>query len=245
MLLLTATGCTTVRKEFIPLPEERKAQIKSTEMNIIYHEEKLSAQVEPSRIAQRPGCGGLLFALIDCAVESNRGTTADKCLSPINATLVGFNQNELMKEKVINVINKADWLKIKNINVINNKYHVVRDELLNKEMEDVTGILSSNFVFKHDFSALNVVFEIELYSLTPEQKQKKDKDSIEPIYRAKVATEKILKGATKSYKDNSALWSADGGTAIKTAINEAINEVSVALESELNDTNKSYLVSKN
>lgn len=80
---IVLSGCAS-RKEFVALPDSVQKEIGSTEVYAEECQKALIADIESSNISTYAG-GGLLFALVDCAIMAHREGCANDALREIQS----------------------------------------------------------------------------------------------------------------------------------------------------------------
>ncbi len=241
--ILSCIGCASTRKDFIALPEQAKMQIASSDFALIKDKAKLHADINNSNISAYSG-GGLIFGLIDASIDEGRIKDSEKLLAPIKTQLASSNSYVLLKKKLTPVLNKAQWLKMKNFRIVKENpkenHKIAMNNLLSKSKSAVFGVLRPNYTLESDFSALKTLLTLDVYPLSPDLKQyiESSKDKLEPIYRTKVAYYRKLNSATNDANSNAKLWAADNGKEIKVALEQSMDELARLLAIELDNTSE-------
>src|SRR2546430_17643371 len=87
-LLSVLLGCASPR--FIPMTEGAASKIKSTEAILVLSQQEIAAEINPSAVAAATG-GGLLFVLVDLAVNKSRAEDAEAAMAPLQQWLLGYD----------------------------------------------------------------------------------------------------------------------------------------------------------
>jgi len=88
LLVGVLLGCASPR--FIPMTEGAASKIKSTEAILVLSQQEIAAEINPSAVAAATG-GGLLFALVDVAVNKSRADDAEAAIAPIKNALLDYD----------------------------------------------------------------------------------------------------------------------------------------------------------
>jgi len=225
-------------KAFIPLSKEVKQQITSSNLVLVNNQQELNAEILESNATSVMG-GGILVALVDSAVNNSRAKTAERLIMPIRSELVDFSMDQEIKKALLPVVKSTVWLHANDISIINGIYKDVVDKLLKDKNnnKDIVGVFNLYYALDHSFTTLKVTLGLELYPLKlhiNENKQEKTK-KIQPIYRAKIEYNKNINMATGSAEKNAKLWAANNGEAIKSALKDAVLNVTLQLTDNLKD----------
>lgn len=223
--ILVLSGCAT-RKETVSLPETVQKEIKSTEVYIEECEKKVKADIESSNVRTYSG-GGLLFALIDCAVMSHRENCAEDALVCLQKEITTFNFQEKFSKKIEHALKDTNWLhvqKINNITGINDEKH---QEIFKNANTDC--VLTSKFIYKLN-PELNVMTGTLFLTLYPTGEKIKKivnaTDPIEtPIFKFHISATDALPQSEKDIEKNAKLWALNNGAQLRQALENIFNQV--------------------
>lgn len=234
---LALSGCAT-RKETVSLPERVQKEIKSTEVYIEECEKKVRADIESSNVRTYSG-GGLLFALIDCAVMSHRENCAEDALVCLQKEITTFNFQEKFSKKIEHTLQNTSWLhaqKINHITGINDEKH---QEIFKNANADC--VLTSKFIYKLN-PELNVMTGTLFLTLYPTSEKIKKivnaTDPIEtPIFKFHISATEALPESTKDIEENAKLWAQNNGIFLRQSLENIFNQVFDRLDKILKTPN--------
>ena len=111
---LLMSGCAT--KPFNYMQPEVRGKIESVDTILVIAQHEIIPKIETSNIATNTG-GGLIFALMDVAIEQNRLTQAEKNIQPIRDGLIDYDFDGRLKNKVQETLRGIKWLQNKTLTI--------------------------------------------------------------------------------------------------------------------------------
>ena len=208
--LLTLSGCNTTPNNY--LTKQATNKIGKTDVYITIPQKEITADIDKSQVAAAVG-GGLLFALIDVAVESNRANTAEELIQPIKDNLLGVNFNQLFKEKLELELANITWLNINKI-VFNHDLATNQAQTnFESSKSDAVLFVNASYSLSSDFSKLTAKANtsiipkkesLKAFSEKPDSKKaKRDKLHLDNnIYRDNFSINESFAGAVTDTEAN-------------------------------------------
>ena len=106
LCLLSLSACAVAPHNRIEI--DARAYIGEVDSYLIVAQDEIYAAIDPSMTAVAAG-GGLLFALIDSAVDNSRTKKAEELIVPIRDSLIDFDYGELLLEDVREKFKELEW----------------------------------------------------------------------------------------------------------------------------------------
>ena len=230
---LVVIGCAT-RREVVSLPEKLQKEIGSTDVYLEECEKKMKADIESSNLSTYSG-GGLLIALVDCAVMAHRENCADEALVDIQKEIQGFNFQERFRDRLTQKLKNTSWLHVRQVNHITGINDETHQEIFKKANTDC--VLTSKFLYKLNpqFNVLTGTFFLTLYPTSPKLKKMVNTENpLEtPIFKFHVAATEKLPEPKEEIQENAKLWSQNNGLPLKHALENILNQVFIKLDKML------------
>jgi hypothetical protein len=211
LLASLAVGCVPVH---IPLTAEHAAMVGPTRVHASIPQEEVTAVVEKSYVGMVAG-GGMLLALVDAAVESNRASAANKLIEPIRRDVSDFDfraQFYAALEKTLRGIATIKLAKFEPaVKPLSDKD---RDALRKQIPEQAFLSVATRYELTSDFQALWVITEASLWL----------RDKEDAVYLAKYHYYTPPIAPAKDSEAAAAAWAANRGAALRAALTEGIAE---------------------
>ncbi len=214
--LIILSGCGSTPNNY--LSKQITNKIGKTDVYITIPQKEITAEIERSQVAAATG-GGLLFALVDVAIESSRANKAEELLQPIKNSLIDINFNQMFVEKLKTELANLEWLNVNKIVLINDL--VPNQMQLNFEESDADAIMLINarYALSSNFSQLTANANASIlpkneslrqYSEKPTSKKaRKSKLHIDNnIYRDSFVVSKTFAGALTDNEENAKILTA-------------------------------------
>jgi len=151
MFLLVLCGCgTTPRSHIEPAATN---MIQSTDVYILVSQKEITAQINPSTVAMATG-GGLLFALIDVAVNNSRATDAEELIQPIRDALIDVDFAQEFNVALVSELFNIKWLNIENIELQQAQADYLKVDNYKASTSDAILFVDARYSVSHDFSSL-------------------------------------------------------------------------------------------
>jgi len=241
LLLCMGVGCAT-EPAYIPLTPEQSQQVGSSNSVILATQKELNADIDKSNVSTYTG-GGLIFALVDVAVENSRANSAEALLKPIRDTLNDFEMGKELRQALGSRLDTIAWLHLKNTEVVyDNKPDQVAS-LLAAGQGDVLLLITPTYALTSDFSALRVESEIKVVPrathLISAENAKDEKKRMTPFYKTNVSHLAPLTVAGTVKEEAAKAWAADGGARIRQAMKQGVTNLADKIVEALNHPEQS------
>jgi len=196
------SGCATQR-QFVSLPETVQKEITSTDAYVEDCKKEMQADVKSSNISTYVG-GGLIPALIDCAVVDYRQDRANEAMVDIQKEIQSFDFNKNFTDKLMNTLQNTVWLKVAYIHSINQLDDKSIRALVNKTKSDSLLTAKLRYRLNPEFTVLTGTLYVELYPISPKiQKLVNCEDPLKtPIFKVNVSASASLPQVGEDIEDN-------------------------------------------
>jgi len=158
-VLLMLSACSTLPPHNY-FSDEALNKIDTIDLYITIPQKELQADITSSNTTAAAG-GGLLFALVDLAVENSRASTAEELIEPIRNSLLDLNFNEMFKQKLEEGLKDESWTKISKT-ILNNEVSVNQTSNdFKSSSADAIFYINAAYSLSADFS--NITAKAELF----------------------------------------------------------------------------------
>lgn len=227
-------GCSSTRRDIVSLPESVQREIGSTDVYIEECDKTIKADIESSNLTTYTG-GGLLVALVDCAIMSHRENCANDAMVNLQKELEEFNFQEKFNNRLSNVLQNTQWLHVQRINTITGLNDEKHQDIFKRASTD--GVLTSKFIYKLNpqFNVITGTLFVTLYP-TGEKIKKlvKAENPLEtPVLKFHIAATAALPKAGENIEENAKLWESNNGAELKGALANILDQVFKKLDSVL------------
>lgn len=240
--VLLLSLCTVVlsncsaQREFVSLPPSLQQEIGSTDIYAEECQKKLQADIESSNINTYAG-GGLLFALVDCAIMAHRENSANEAMAEIQKDFEATNIQEKFKTRLISTFKQTNWLHVSQVNFLKELNKTTQEEILKKAQTD--SVLVSRLIYKFNpaLDTLKGTLYVTLYPTSVKLKKMVNAETPQekPIFNFKVSAAKALPKAGKNMEENAKIWAQNEGKLLKSALEETFQQVFMNTEKILKD----------
>jgi hypothetical protein len=236
-------GCVpTVVKQ---LPEESRTAVAPTAVIVNLPQREINMEIIRSQTTAAMG-GGLLWALVDSAVDNSRATDAEKNVQPARDALIGFDVDGLVREEARKAYTGIAWLGAQDVTVTRHESPDWREQVIAATPTNSHLFVHANYTLSPDASRITFTVRAELYSLSPAFKARiadrldgQGKKPSSPLVADQVRAsavvnfESSLPAPSKDHPTNIAVWAADGGKLLREAITAAAQRTNALLAAEL------------
>ncbi|MGL5784868.1 MAG: hypothetical protein ACRCYZ_05365 [Alphaproteobacteria bacterium] len=234
---MMVTGCATQRG-MIALPKKVQQEIGSTDVYLEMCEKKIRADVENPNLTTYAG-GGLLFALVDCAIMAHREDCADSALVDVQKEIATFKFQEKIQDRLSHVLKNTNWLQVRKINPIATLNDEMIQEIFKKAKTDC--VLTSKFIYKlnPNFDVMTGTLFLTLYPASTKAKKIVNAENpLEtPILKFHVSATEVLPKAVQDMYENAKLWTKNNGVQLRMALENILNQVFLKFERILQNPN--------
>jgi hypothetical protein len=215
---LILVGC-AAKKDFINLPPDVMPKITATQAYLVEPSKSINTEIKVSQISSYTG-GGLIFALMDCAIMESRKYDANEVMKTLQKDFDSYNLRAKLKEKIQNSIIQNQWLHSHSLDDL--KEFNTAEIQKNIKNSKTDYVLVSQFVYSMcpQFQRLAGTLFVTLYA---------PGDLETPIFKFNITHLAILHGAKATPEENAKLWVENNGLNLNTAFDKIIDQIIVKL----------------
>lgn len=227
LLALEITSCST-KKDFISLAPDLKQEIKLTEGYLEEAQKKAMSDVERSNVTSITG-GGLIFALLDGAIEGHRRNNAEEAMELVQKNFHTANLQKIHEEKFNELLKAHEWLHISSLTYKPELQDDLVQEIVNQSKADV--VLTSKVIYKFNptMDILTGTLYLTLYPSGEKMKKKLDTNNPfkEPILKINLSSsDSIVKSdEEETMENNLKVWSKDNNARLNQGLMEIANSL--------------------
>lgn len=222
------------------MPASAVEKIQSSDLIVGVAQKEIRADINQSQITTATG-GGLLFALIDSAVNNSRAKDAEKAVVPLRDALLDYNFNDRFVSELSTASSAVTWMKDDTIEVVSDVSNITYDKKLNESKKSTVAYFTTDYSVSPDFRVVKVSTHVNVFPNTEELKNlqfgiykdtsevKKNKglktSTLNSLYRNNVVYSYTLDKPTKTPEEAAKLWAEDSGKRLKAALDRGIKTV--------------------
>jgi hypothetical protein len=229
------SGCATPNR--LPLNPAHKTGVGTAQTTVCLAQQEIGTDITRSNITAVTG-GGLLFALVDAGIENSRAKKAEKHVTPVRDTLIGYNLGEVLNASLKKQLATCDWLKMGTFNVQQVPTLAGLESWIKTAEGDCLLLVDAQYRFTPQFDAIAVSARISLHprkgSLVGAAKVHQ---RLAPLvyYNAFSATFRMTDwpGQALAAEDAVKRWAEDGGKRARAALNLGADEIARMLAFDL------------
>jgi len=128
-MLMMLGGCATEVVQKYPMLRTDAEKVTTTDAVIVFDQEKVDAEVEPSGMADMMG-GGAIWAIGDLLVESKRKSTAQKDMAPILTALKSSSLGQQVYNDLSSRLRSIGWLHVNDVAIIGSEEQFDEDKIM-------------------------------------------------------------------------------------------------------------------
>ena len=228
-IVLILSGCAAQKVALMP---ESRAKVGAAVVILEVPQEEIFAEINPSNSSAAMG-GGLLFALIDTAVNNSRAKDAELKVEPYRNALHDFDFQALLRREVERAVADLTWLDTVTVEVDRSPEGKLRQDRLANGTSDSIFVLRVGYSMTPDFGSLHVTGDAKILP-TKAGEARRQKDAAKPkATAATAASEKPSQPlywqtftATQSTPADSPgpageVWTRNNGAALRAALEAA------------------------
>jgi len=236
--LIALGGCATAAHA--PLPSMARDKISSTDVVLPIRQSEIYVFVPNSQVAAATG-GGLLFALVDAAIDSARTSKAEDAVKPLRDALVGFNFDEALQGEVKKSLSEVPWMHVADVRVIKEVTSDSMDRALTDSRSGAVLFAEPDYHLSNEGDLLVLKVKVSLFpnddalrALSQNKSNSGAKTAPErALYRNTLTFSTGVSGSTGDRDANMKVWSADSGAAVRVALNKGAAKLAVMLAEDL------------
>lgn len=202
-------------------------------------QDEIYAEIDRSQTAAAAG-GGLLFAIIDAAVDNSRTKNAEELLQPIRDNLIDYDYAQTLQAKIESQITTINWLKVKQVEL---ERSIGDDRIMNKiEQSSASAVLfiTADYKIKPDFGALQTNVALIMFPNVDALKNFKEKldnnenpaDQADNIYRNEIVVT-IPLGSSGDKESNAIKLSESNSAKLRDALDESADRVALRIREDI------------
>ncbi|AIK96494.1 hypothetical protein [Candidatus Odyssella acanthamoebae] len=222
--VLALSGCAT-HQEFVPLHATVRKEIGSTDAYAEDCQTTLIADVERSHVSTYMG-GGLLFALVDAAIESHREGCANDAMVDIQKGFVTYNAQEKVKAHFSQSLKQAEWLHAGQVQSVKALDEPTQINFTQKSKSDT--VLTGRMVYKFnpDLSVLTGIIYLTVYPTSQKLRALVNAgDPLQkPVFKVNVKAAEALPLRDKDLEANAKKWADNDNRLLKEALDKITNQ---------------------
>ncbi len=158
--LLLMTACAA--PPFNHIEESARPHFESVDAYLTVPQEEIYAEIDPSNTTQAAG-GGLIFAIIDTAVNHSRTNTAEELIQPIRDNLIQYDFGQVLADEIDSRLKSIDWMNARDLKLERSQD---KDSFIEKFQEsDASAILfiTADYKLKPKFDALETTASVIMF----------------------------------------------------------------------------------
>jgi hypothetical protein len=232
-------ACATPVPPHEALPLAARDKIANTELAVPIKQSEIYVFVPNSQIATYGG-GGLLLALIDVGVNSVRTGKAEDAVKPLRDSIVDFNFDETMSSELRTSLSAVSWMGVDSVHPVKDVTNKNLDGILDASKDGAVMFATTDYHLSNDADLLYITLNASLFANNDALRAlKQTKKSDIKTMLANALYHNVLvfvvkpDGATSDRDKNIALWSANNGAAMRTALKSGASELAAMLAADV------------
>jgi hypothetical protein len=216
-------------------------------LQILVPQEEIKSNINPSNIAVFTG-GGLIGALIQVKVDSDRAVKAEAAIQPLRAALTGFDADVLARDTTAAALAKVAWFKTATPAFSRDATMPGFSTALDANPTGQVAFFTYAYDGAPDLSNLRVKVTISIADKTLKTGQKPE-TRLYPrnlVYSTTVTSVVNLPNPSKDAASNAARWSADNGKLARKALATGFGQVGLLIPRalELTEAGETAMLTK-
>ncbi|HEY3948324.1 hypothetical protein [Phenylobacterium sp.] len=199
-------------------------------VSVLVAQDELKSDINQSRVAVAGG-GGLLLALIDVKVNSDRANRAEREIKPLRAALTGFDADALAKDTTASALAKLAWFQPGAVTFGRDATIQGLSAALDASAAPQQAIFQYSYDAVPDFSALRVTLTIRIANKALAAGQKPE-SRLAPkalVYSQQIVSVIALPSPSKDGEENAVQWTADNGKLARAALTTGFTQIGVLI----------------
>lgn len=237
--VLGLAACGSLPPERFALVAPARAQIRSTDVVAPIRQNEIYVFVPSSAAAGAQF--GLIGALVSAGVDAQRSHNAENAVTELRNAAVDYDFDAKLRRELRASLSSVPWLKARDVKVIKDVTLIGIDKAIDESSAGAVLVTSTDYHLSNDGRELTVTLAADMFAKDPalaayrngKSKPKYKSDAANAIYRGKFSYAKTVPGATAKREDNMALWAADHGAPLKSALDTATAELSRQLAADI------------
>lgn len=232
------------------MPAAAKDKVASTNVVMSVRQNEIYVYVPPSTAGASAGAGfGILGAVVGAVIDSSindaRTSAAEKAVKPLRQALAGFEFDPIMRDDMKSALSGVAWLHSGEV-AVNKDFGPESYENAYRSATGSTVLLThTDYRLSNDGDVLFVTLSAYIFQKDPARDQKPASGRAKPvavpqnsIYRDVFTFRARVAGAAGDRDKNIALWAADNGAPMRSALTMASAKLARMLATDLDRPEK-------
>lgn len=197
-------------------------------LEVVLAQAEIKSNINESNITMATG-GGLLPALIDAKINSDRAKKAEREILPVREALTGFDVDALATDATQKATDKLDWFQARPAVLSRDPSVAGESAALDASPTSQMAFFEYAYDLSPDFGTLRVSLKLRLVNKATSQGGR-PQDRFKGrnlVFTQKFTSVVPLPGASKDAMENAGRWSADNGKLARAALTQAFDKFTV------------------
>lgn len=208
------------------MPEASRTLEGGRGTQILVSQSEIKSNINPSTVSVATG-GGLLGALIDAKIESDRAKRAEEAIVPLRTALTGLDADALAVETTKAIIGNVSWIAAGEPAFGRDTSLLGKSGVLDAAATGQVTFFEYVYDTSADFSSIRVSLTIQVANKTVVE-GKKPETRLQPrqlLYSQTVTSVISLPAPSAVMSENAARWAADDARLARKALADAFADV--------------------
>lgn len=235
-LLLADPAAARERRNLNVLQESARVVEGGRTVHVLVPQPELGAAINPSNVTGAMG-GGLIGAMIDSSIQSNRAGRAEGGITPIRATLFDFDVDALAIETTDAATAGLPWFGGQSATFGRDASPYAKNAALDAATTSQVAFFEYGYDVSPDFSAVRVSVLITLANKV-DANARRPEQRLQPRYLAysQGLTSAVQLPNATTPEENSVRWAANDGALMRQALTAAFGDLSTLIPRALQFT---------
>lgn len=235
-LVLAGPADARERRNLNVLQESARAAEGGRTVHVLVAQPELGAAINPSNVTGAMG-GGLIGAMIDSSVQSNRAGRAEVGITPIRATLFDFDTDALAIETTNTALAGLPWFGAQPATFGRDSSAYAKNATLDAAATGQVAFFEYGYDVSPDFSTVRASVLISLANKV-DATVRRPEQRLQPRYLAyaQTLTSAVQLPSATTADENSMRWAADDGALIRQALTTAFGDLATLIPRALQFT---------
>ncbi|MDQ7048450.1 MAG: hypothetical protein Q9M92_02480 [Enterobacterales bacterium] len=246
--LLMITGCSV--NAIRPFPDTAESKVVQSDILVNVSQQEIYAEIDRSNTTAAMG-GGLLFALIDSAIDASRADDAEEYIQPVKESLFNYSFDKKIKDVLDENLANILWLHSQPAVILNDASSKTTNEKYSQSKSDIVMVTNLDYHLSPNLSQLIVSGSVSAYPKTSElielrnnyfkkvPKIKKDRLAVDNFdttlyYNKFYITYRIKSDGAEEAIGFAYKWSKNEGQVIKQALDQSIECMAKMIAYDIN-----------
>lgn len=231
--VLPVTAVTAAPQRYVS--EQVKALPDGRAVQVLVAQSEIATDINPSNLAVATG-GGILGGLLAASQNASRAKQAEAAIEPVRATLAGFDADSLALETTKTGLGGVSWVRPTKIQVSKDGSQLNRSAILDASGGTQVMFVDYTYDLSPDFRSVRVGARIQIANRalpagsTDKPESRVSRHLVSDQFVRGVVT---LPNVSDKKVENAALWSANNGQAVRSALTTAFRMVGTLMPKTL------------